>query len=235
MFDEFTFKGTDGTIVDKDGIEVKNVWKTWMWESGFADYHKARAERGENWTPSASDKVRLTDILLSAKDDINVFEPMWKVIPSNKAILPMIYESNKDCPFILPAAFEVTEGLKKTGYATKPIVGRIGENITITGTGGETLLQSEGRFGARTLVYQEKFDLPKRDDYYAILGGWVIGGISAGVGIREDKSIITGVDSPFSALRFVFSSHTDDEIKDEEGIEEAEADAEKAANHGDKK
>lgn len=242
MFGEFSFKDEGGTIVDKDGIVVKNVWKTWMWESGFADYFKAKAERGEGWKPNpATDKVRLCDILLSPKDDIAVFEPMWKVIPSNKAILPMIYESNPDCPFILPASFEITEGLRKTGFATKPIVGRIGENITITGSGGETLHASEGRFGARTLVYQEKFDLPKRDDYYAILGGWVIGGIAAGVGIREDKSIITGVDSPFSALRLIFNSHVDDEIKDEEGEEqekhdaegilEAEGDAEKAAAH----
>ena len=243
IFDEFSFSGTDGTIVDKDGIVVKNVWKTWMWESGFADYFKAKEERGEGWTPSPSEKVRLTDILLSPKDDINVFEPMWKVIPSNKAILPMIYDANPDCPFILRASYEVTDELRKTGYATKPIVGRIGENITITGSGGETLHQSEGRFGARTLVYQEKFDLPKRDDYYAILGGWVIGGIAAGVGIREDKSIITGVDSPFSALRFVFSTHNDSELKDEEcreekeqvahdkeGVAEADGDAVRAAH-----
>lgn len=215
-----------------------------MWESGFADYYKAKEERGADWKPSPSEKVRLADILLSPKDDINVFEPMWKVIPSNKAILPMIYESNKDCPFILPASYEITDSLRKTGFATKPIVGRIGENITITGASGETLLHSEGRFGSRTLVYQEKFDLPKRDDYYAILGGWVIGGVTAGIGIREDKSIITGVDSPFSALRFVFSSHSDDELKEEEceeekeqvrhdteGVNEADGDAEKAAHH----
>lgn len=85
--------------------------------------------------------------------------------------------------------------------------------------------------------------MPKRDDYYAILGGWVIGGVTAGVGIREDKSIITGVDSPFSALRFVFSSHSDDELKEEEcqeeqaqvrhdteGVIEADGDAEKVAH-----
>lgn len=201
LFDEFSWK--DGKIVDKDGVEVRTIWKTWMWESAITDHKKAKEERGPNWKPTDSDKVRLSDLMLG-DNGIRVFEPMWKLIPSNKAILPMIYNMNPDHPNILRASWEVTDELKKTGYARKPIVGRVGRNISISDHSGEVLHESEGNFGDRDMVYQELFHLPKRNDYYAILGGWILGnGYYAGTGIREDKTIITGVDSPYSALRIM--------------------------------
>ena len=203
MFDEFSFNA-DGKIEDSEGNMVTTIWKTWMWETAFADFFKAKTDRGSEWKPTPGEKVRLCDLLLGPDDEINVFEPMWKVIPSNKAILPMIYDANPDCPFILPASFELTDRLRKTGYAKKPIVGRTGQNVTVTSESGEPLDSTAGQFSEREMVFQEKFNLKKRHDYYAILGSWVIGGEQAGISVREDKTLITGVESPYSALRIWF-------------------------------
>ncbi|EPY36386.1 trypanothione synthetase [Angomonas deanei] len=51
MFDEFHFN-EEGLVCDSDNIVVRNVWKTWMWESAITDYYAAKEERGENWKPS---------------------------------------------------------------------------------------------------------------------------------------------------------------------------------------
>lgn len=201
MFDEFKFNAV-GAVVDSEGIPVRTVWKTWMWESGFTDYFKAKESRPAGWKAAPADTVRLCDILLG-DETIVVFEPLWKVVPSNKAILPLIYKNHPDNEFILRAEFELSDDLRKVGYAKKPIVGRCGRNVTITSSEGEKLLASEGNFGDRDHVFQELFVLPKRDDYYAILGGWIVGDEYAGTGIREDKTIITGIESPFSALRIM--------------------------------
>lgn len=207
MFDEFRFN-EEGYVVDSDGVRVRNVWKTWMWESAISDYFAAAAERGENWKATPADKVRLCDLMLGKDWDILYFEPMWKLIPSNKAILPMIYHNHPEHPAILKAEYELTDELRSTGYAKKPIVGRVGRNVTITGGTGEVHAKTAGNFGERDMIYQELFPLTKQDDYYAIIGAWMIGDAFSGTGIREDKSIITGVDSPFAAIRIKMSRLT---------------------------
>jgi trypanothione synthetase/amidase len=200
MFDDLYWKG--GKIVDGEGVEVKSVWKTWMWETAISDYNAAVAERkGEKFVPVDGTHPRLADIFLGDLD-LKVFEPLWKIIPSNKAILPVLWSMFPDHPNLLRTEWEVTNILRQSGYARKPIVGRCGKNITIVDAKGEVAKESDGEFATRDFVYQELFPLPKFDEgYHALLGGWIIGDIYAGTGIREDKTIITNVDSPFSALR----------------------------------
>lgn len=200
LFDEFHFD-ENGVVVDSDGIAVTAVWKTWMWETAISDHNKAKQERGPHWKPTPQDKVRLCDILLGRNWDIRVFEPMWKLVPSNKAILPLIYQMHPEHPALLRASYELTDELRRSGYAKKPIVGRIGLNVTITEPSGKIAAESGGSFDDRDFIYQELFPLTKRDEFFAILGGWMIGDSYCGTGIREDMSIITGLESPFSALR----------------------------------
>ncbi|KEG14232.1 trypanothione synthetase [Trypanosoma grayi] len=226
LFDEFHFD-EKGTVVDSDGIPVTAVWKTWMWETAIGDHREARQQRGANWQPTPKDKVRLCDILLSPNWDLRVFEPMWKLIPSNKAILPIIYNNHPDHPAVLRASYELTDELRRSGYAKKPIVGRVGRNVIITEPSGSVVAESGGNFGDRDFIYQELFRLPKNDGYHAILGGWMIGDVYSGTGIREDKSIITGLDSPFSALR-VFIGRLPRPLSHED-LDRAERDAVKAA------
>jgi glutathionylspermidine synthase len=208
-FEEFRFND-DGKVVDGVGEVVTTVWKTWNWNTAMADYKDAKAARGEGWKPSKTDKVRLCDLVLG-DESILVYEPLWKLIPANKAILPLVWDHAPNHPNLLPTSFKLTEGLKKTGYVEKPISGRIGMNVTIVDAEGAELGRSEGRFTEAVSIYQELLRLPKRDDYHAIFGGWIIGGEAAGIGIREDKTLITGEESPFSAMILV----DDDQFKKE--------------------
>lgn len=202
MFDSLKL-GADGHIYDKEGKQVKYVWKTWNWETGIKDWKLSKTRTRER-----PDQVFLSDVLFNEHDDIVIFEPMWKLIPGNKAILPILWEMFPGHPNLLRTEWKVTDELKKTGYARKPIVGRTGQNITIVAPGGEqTLGESHGNFTDRELVYQELFPIAKRDDYYGILGGWMIGGYYGGTGVREDKSIITNLESPFSAIRIQFEGN----------------------------
>lgn len=204
MFDEFHFDEA-GRVVDADNVRVQNVWKTWMWESAITDYYQAKEERGEGWRPTPQDRVRLCDLLLGPDWDILIFEPMWKLIPSNKAILPIIYKNNPNHPAILKAEYALSDELRACGYAQKPIVGRVGRNVTITTGEGTVSAQSTGNYGERDMIYQELFPLTEQDGYYCIIGGWMIGDSFSGTGIREDRSLITGVDSPFAAIRIKMS------------------------------
>lgn len=200
-----------GRVFDAAGIRVQYCWKTWNWESVISDWRKGK-ERTRDTAEEAT-KVYLCDIFLPANeehakaafDEMVVFEPMWKLIPGNKAILPVLWDMAPGHPNLLRTTWTLDEQHKKLGYCKKPIVGRIGSNITIVAPGGqETLAASSGNYGDREHVFQELFKLPKRDDYYGILGGWVVGGYFAGAGVREDHGIITGVESPFSAVRIQF-------------------------------
>jgi hypothetical protein len=191
-------KWKGGVVVDKEGLPVTQIWKTWSWETAVDDFELVHSERPSSFVPIDGTVPRLSDVLF--QDDAIVFEPLWKIIPSNKAILPIMWEMNRGHPNLLVSEWALTEELKAKGYASKPIVGRCGQNIVIHSTDGSKVAQSEGKFTTKDLIFQELFELPKFDGYHAIIGGWIIGGIYAGAGIREDKSIITNVDSPCSAV-----------------------------------
>jgi glutathionylspermidine synthase len=114
-------------------------------------------------------------------------EPSWKIILSNKAILPILWELYPDCPYLLPAYFE--EG-KLLNYVKKPILSREGANIEIV-QNNSTVQKTEGQYGKEGYIYQELFTLPEFDGNYPVIGSWVIGQEPAGMGIREAKSLVT--------------------------------------------
>ena len=192
----------DSKIIDKDGCEVQLVWKTWMWESAFTDY--LQAEQSENLNRRIDGECpRLHEILFN--DRIRVIEPLWKVIPSNKAILPVLWSMFPNHPYLLRSDWTLTNDLKRDGYVKKPIVGRCGHNITLYDADGDSILdETEGKFVDRNYIYQKLFSLPKYDGYYAIFGSWIIQGLFSGFGIREDKKLITNADSPVTACCIVW-------------------------------
>ena len=78
-------------------------------------------------------EVRLIDVLL--RPEVLVFEPLWTVIPGNKAILPVLWQLFPNHRYLLDTDFEVNDLLKQTGYAVKPIAGRCGSNIDLISAG----------------------------------------------------------------------------------------------------
>lgn len=125
----------------------------------------------------------------------NVVEPAWKLILSNKGILPILWELYPDHPNLLPAFWDHS----KLGgnYVKKPLLSREGANITIVKDGvvaNETL---EGDYGQEGHIYQQYLPLPKFEGMTPIIGSWIVGGRSCGMGIREDVNEVTSNASHF--------------------------------------
>ena len=71
----------------------------------------------------------------------------------------------------------------------KPKLGREGGNIRITAPGWEA--ETGGVYGEEGFVYQAFDPLPCFDGMRPALGAWVVGDLSAGLGIRETSGLIT--------------------------------------------
>lgn len=189
-------------IVDNEGYEVELVWKLWMWETIFINYLKCEKE-GTLTKKIDGEHPHLCQILLN--DDIKVIEPLWKVIPSNKAILPILWLLYPNHPNLLRSEYLLTDDLKQVPFVKKPIVGRCGHNVTLYDVNGETVIdETTGRFIDRDCIYQELFSLSNFDGYYPIIGSWIVHGLFAGFGIREDTKLITDADSPVTACCIVW-------------------------------
>ena len=116
------------------------------------------------------------------------FEPAWKSILSNKGILPILWELFPNHENLLPAYFDHPNGMKD--YVEKPIYSREGNNIAIYRNEYKES-SNDGEYGEEGFIYQQLFELPKFDGNIPVIGSWIIGGESAGIGIRESKKEIT--------------------------------------------
>ncbi|MBI3716024.1 MAG: glutathionylspermidine synthase family protein, partial [Betaproteobacteria bacterium] len=129
--------------------------------------------------------------------NMRVIEPAWKMLLSNKAILPVLWELNPDHPNLLPAYFE--EQKFASDYVKKPILSREGANVTITSGRGNVAIP--GEYGAEGFIYQAYHPLPvyggNDSVSHTVIGSWIIGDEPAGIGIREDESPVTKNTSRF--------------------------------------
>lgn len=130
-----------------------------------------------------------------------VFEPLWTLIPSNKAILPILWSLFPNPPHLLNSSFELTAELIESGYVVKPIVGRCGANIKIIDKHQNTLAQKAGAFENRDHIYQQLFALPRINNLYVQVCTFTAQGNYAGSGTRVDPSMIMGKDSDCLALQ----------------------------------
>ena len=133
------------------------------------------------------------DHLVETYDRMQWIEPPWKMLFSNKGILPVLWKLNPGHPNLLEAYFDGPNGL--TEYARKPLLSREGANITIITQKGT---QSEpGDYGEEGFIYQALAPIPEIDGFHPVIGSWVIDGESGGMGIRESDGLITGNMSRF--------------------------------------
>ena len=194
-----------GSIVDGDGDPVHTVWKTWAWETAL---DQIRLQLRENEDQSLQQLTahnrpspRLADVLFHP--DVMVHEPLWTLIPSNKAILPIVYDLFPDSPYLLPSEFELTTALENSGYVEKPIVGRCGENIVLVDPNEGVLEATTGKFAKQHRIYQALFPLPMLNEFYVQTNAFVIDGKYAGACLRVDRSPIISLNSELPALRIV--------------------------------
>jgi glutathionylspermidine synthase len=132
--------------------------------------------------------------VIETYDEMCWIEPIWKMILSNKGILPILWELNPGHPNLLEAHFDNRGEMKD--YVRKPMLSREGANISIFKDGRE--MHTAGTYGEEGYIYQALAEIPNFEGNYPVLGCWVINGHSAGMGIRETPGLIT-----FERDRFV--------------------------------
>jgi glutathionylspermidine synthase len=132
-----------------------------------------------------------------------ILEPAWKMLLSNKGILPLLWERYPEHPNLLPAFFETSEsGPLAHSWVRKPLFSREGANVDLVTENG-LAVSAQGPYADGKYIRQQFKALPKfrdetrQQDTYAMIGSWLVGDSAAGICIREDQSLITKDSSRF--------------------------------------
>lgn len=129
-----------------------------------------------------------------------IVEPLWKLVLSNKGLMPVLWEMFPGHPNLLPAYFEESPASVSLGdsYVRKPLLSREGANVTIIDPSmPEGRFDVEGTYGEEGYIRQALHMLPQFGDDWTVIGSWIIAGRAAGIGIREDRSPVTRNTSRF--------------------------------------
>ncbi len=162
-------QGRSSAFIDRSLNPIRRCFKLYPWEWMFSDIFGPQV---------ASHTTRF-------------LEPAWKCILSSKGILPLLWKMYPEHPNLL-AAYRESGQLSGT-YVEKPMHSREGANIKIT---GNVQAQTGGTYGG-PMVYQQYSPLYSSDGKSAVIGSWIVGAQAAGMGVREDDSLITGNVSRF--------------------------------------
>lgn len=195
--------GKNRTVLDQDGIPIRWVWKTWAWETAL-DQIRAECSTIQQTTQDSSVVLtppRLVDVLLA--DNVVVYEPFWTLIPSNKAVLAVLWELYPDHPNLLKTSFSLTKELQNSGYVSKPIVGRCGANIKIYNGDNSIVHETVGKFEERDTIFQELFKLSNVNGDNVQVQSFSVSGVFAGAGVRTDPSLIVVSGSDLPSLRVI--------------------------------
>ncbi len=119
-------------------------------------------------------------------------EPPWKMILSNKAILPILWELFPGSPYLLRSEFEPFS----TTYVVKPAYSREGANVTVV-VDGQVVAETDGEYSDGLHIYQDYHPLPDFHGRRPVVGSWMVNGNACGIGIREDDGPITRNTSQF--------------------------------------
>ena len=171
-----------GYFLDEDGQPVRLAFKLYPWEwlihedFGRTALWNTLQHDGTTWV-----------------------EPPYKMLWSNKGILPVLWDLYKDQPvrrnYLLPAYFE---GDEPPGFrdncVRKPLLGREGANVTVF-RNGEPVAGNGGGYGSEGYVLQQYAELPSFQTSsgrrHALTGVWMIDNEAAGLCFRESGGPIT--------------------------------------------
>ena len=101
-----------------------------------------------------------------------------------------------DHPNLVPAYFAEDDHPQMDKFVVKPIFSREGLTPSIV-ENGKTIESVEGPYGEEGDRLQQFHQLPKFGDSYMLIGSWLINDQPAGIGIREDRALITQDSSRF--------------------------------------
>jgi glutathionylspermidine synthase len=139
-------------FVDLENQPVRNYFKLypweWMWHETFAPYLK--------FEPCV------------------FIEPMWKMLLSNKGLLPILWEMFPGHPNLLPAFFSREEldacpAASRGMVVQKPKLSREGANVSILGPRG-TVQETGGDYGEEGYVFQAMAPEVSFDGNHPVMG-----------------------------------------------------------------
>jgi len=162
-------------FVDLHERSIQSLFKLYPWESLLA----------EDFGPHA----------LQTYSQMIWIEPIWKLLLSNKGLLPILWELFPNHPLLLESYFDSPRHLP--AHVRKPLLSREGANIAITYADGTTV-ETDGTYSDGLVIYQALAPMVVFPDNlrfgavrHPVLGLWMIDQECCGLGIRESAGPIT--------------------------------------------
>lgn len=155
-----------GRFTDPDERPIERLFKLYPWE--WMAEEPFFAEIGQ-------ERARFT-------------EPAWKMMLSNKAILPILWELNPGHPLLLPASYSRDALGPVERWVEKPFFGREGSGVSIHSRGP---YHSPAGSGVQT-VYQQHAPLFQAGGQHVVWGLWMVGDECRGLSARGDATPVTG-------------------------------------------
>lgn len=170
-----------GQFVDEANNPIEGLFKLYPWEFMVQE--------------------TFADVVLSS--NTLMIEPAWKMLLSNKGILPLLWQKHPNHPNLLPSFFETESSPSLTaGWVRKPLFSREGANVDLITREGQRVSEA-GPYTDCNFIRQVCQPLPcyrdhyRQADTYTMIGSWVVGDSAAGICIREDNCLITKDSSRF--------------------------------------
>jgi glutathionylspermidine synthase len=172
-------------FVDTDPGEtaIQSIFKLYPWETMLDEAFAMQA--------------------LRTYKDMRWIEPIWKMLLSNKGILPILWELYPDHELLLESHFVTSSSgwQPAPGWVRKPMHSREGSNIVITTSDGKSI-KTDGPYTDRLEIDQllgppTNFPDGTGAVRWPVVGLWMIDQECCGMGIREDAGPITGNLSSF--------------------------------------
>jgi glutathionylspermidine synthase len=174
--------------LDPNENQISSIFKLYPWEQMLA----------EEFGPHA----------LETYQAMTWIEPIWKLLLSNKGILPILWQLYPNHPLLLPAFFE-NHGDRGdlSSYIRKPLHSREGANITLVQPNAP-VIETDGPYASGPFIRQaiaplSSFRSAQGQPRYPVLGLWMIDQDCSGLGIRESAGPITDNLSSFVPHYFV--------------------------------
>jgi glutathionylspermidine synthase len=167
FMEEIGWNDEQQAFVDPDEQHMFSIFKLYPWEAMVQEefgIHTIETYQSTRW-----------------------IEPIWKMLLSNKGILPILWQLYPNHELLLEAHFDGPHNLRS--YVRKPIYSREGANITLV-RDNTTVAFTGGPYNGPQ-IYQALAPEAIFDQRFPVLGLWMVDQECCGLGIRESSGPIT--------------------------------------------
>ena len=173
FMEEIGWNDEQQAFLDPNEDHMFSIFKLYPWEAMLQ----------EEFGPHAIDTYQ----------SVRWIEPIWKLLLSNKGILPILWQLYPNHELLLEAHFD-TAPTSLRDYVRKPLYSREGANITMV-RNSNTIAATDGPYRGHQIIQalapEAVFPDKNGSSRHPILGLWMIDQDCCGLGIRESAGLIT--------------------------------------------